>query len=340
MAHGRSTVHLFILLQFLALPISLSIQLFYYCLVGLERWTAIITIRLIPILFPAFVVVLLFLLHSMTVAAVALATLVSSLLTLLPTIPGLYQIGAVKFRLSLLRGAISFGLKAWIGTIVGLTNGRLDQLLMVGLVSSRQLGLYAVAVTVASPTNQIAFSLTSPLLSRVAGGERALVSRALRITLTFVLLVNLLGILITPILLPALFGSSFSSAVIMALILFVAALPLCTTIVLSQAMVADGKPSIPAIAETITLAITIPGLLIFLPPLGGVGAALVSLVAYSANSAFQLRAAHARFSEPISDFIVPRRTDFAWARARLAGVLQSVRLSAVAKIARARSTSS
>ena len=105
-------------------------------------------------------------------------------------------------------------------------------------------------------------------------------------------------------------------------------------------MVADGKPSIPAIAETITLAITIPGLLIFLPPLGGVGAALVSLVAYSANSAFQLRAAHARFSEPISDFIVPRRTDFAWARARLAGVLQSVRLSAVAKIARARSTSS
>jgi O-antigen/teichoic acid export membrane protein len=332
LAQGRHAVHLFILLQFLILPITLLAQLAYYCLVGLERWTAIIMIRLIPILSTALAVIVLFLLGSMTVTAIALVGVVSSMCAILPVLPAIFKIGAFRLRLGLLREAIPFGAKAWIGTVVGLTNGRLDQLLMVTLVSSRQLGLYAIAVTAASPANQIAFSLASPLLSRVASGERHLVSRALRITLMFVLLVNLIGIFVTPVLLPLMFGSSFSAAVPMALILFVAALPLCSTTLLSQAMVADGKPSVPAIAESLTLVITVPGLLVLVPVLGGIGAALVSLIAYGANSAIQLRAARRRFDEPISAFIIPRRTDFTWARARLTAVLTAMLANIAANI--------
>jgi O-antigen/teichoic acid export membrane protein len=321
LAHGRHTVQVFILVQFLVLPIGLMGQLSYYCLVGLERWTALIVVRLLPIVIPAIAIIALFVRGGMTVALVAVVTIASSVAAIVPMIPGLRRMGRPRVHLGLLREAVPFSLRAWVGTIAGLTNGRLDQLLMVSFVSSRQLGLYAVAVTVASPAAQIATSVASPLLTRVAAGDRYLVSRALRTTLALVALVDAVGMLLTWWLLPVIFGGAFSGAVPMAAILLVAALPLCATTVLSVVMVADGRPSIPAIAELMTLGITVPGLVILLPLLGGIGAALVSLGAYSANSAFQLRAARMHFGDPLSAFIVPRRTDATWAYHRLREVL-------------------
>jgi O-antigen/teichoic acid export membrane protein len=317
LAHGRGVVHFFILFEFLLLPFSLLAQVSYYLLVGLERWTAIMFFRLIPALGNAAVIVALFVTHAMTVEAVSIAFIATSVVAVIPALPALRHVGRLRVNFSLLRSAIPFGLKTWVGTIAVLTNGRLDQLLMISLVSSRQLGLYAVAVTTASLSNQIGYSLSSPLLSRVAAGEREIVSRSLRTTLGFVVLINLMVALITPIFLPLVFGSQFGDAVPMALILLVAAVPLCATMVLSPAMVADGRPSIPAIAEGLTLLITIPGLLLVLPSSGGVGAALVSLVAYSANAAFQLRAACVTFGGRTRDFILFKRSDTAWAYGRL-----------------------
>lgn len=324
LAGPHHTVHLFILIEFLLLPLALLGQVLYYLLIGLERWRAVTAFRLIPFVGSALAIVILFLTDSMTVSAVAIATITAAIIGMLPGLPALRSIGRLRVRLSMLRVAVPFGLQTWLGTLAVLTNGRLDQLLMIGLVSPSQLGLYAVAVTVSSLPGQIAYSLGSPLLSRVAAGERQLVGRSLRITLAFAAAVNAAVALITPLALPLLFGSRFKEAIPMALILLVAALPLCATSVLSSAMVADGHPRIPAIAESLTLLITVPGLLLLLPSMGGIGAALVSLVAYSANSALQLRAARANFGGRISDFVLPGRADAVWAWQRARGILAEI----------------
>lgn len=321
LAGRHHIVHIFILIQFLMLPFFLLAQVVYYLLVGLERWTAITAFRLIPAVGAASVIVILFVFNSMTVSAVAIVTLSTSVIAVLPGLPAVRSIGRLQVRPSLLRNAIPFGLQTWLGTLAVLTNGRLDQLLMIGLVAPRQLGLYAVAVTASSLSTQVSYSLSSPLLSRVAAGERQLVARSLRITLSFVIAVNVLLALIIPFVLPLLFGSRFDDAVPMALILLAAAVPLCATSVLSSAMVADGHPKIPATAEGLTLLITIPGLLLLLPSMGGVGAALVSFIAYSANATFQLRAARANFGDSIRDFILPGRSDATWAWHRIKGIL-------------------
>jgi O-antigen/teichoic acid export membrane protein len=321
LAHGRSTIHLFILLQFLTLPLVLLINVMYYAMLGRGRWSAIMVMRIISALGPAATIVVLFVTHLMTVQFVAIATIGFSFASAIPILFGLRGITGVRFRPSLLRAALPFGLKAWIGTLAVLTNGRLDQLLMISLVSSRQLGLYAVAVTVSSISNQVAYSLSSPLLSRVAAGEHELVRRSLRIALALVAIANAAVAAAIPVLLPLLFGTAFRDAVLMAAILLVAALPLCATAVLSSAMTADGHPGVPAIGEALTLLITIPGLLLLLPPLGGVGAALVSLAAYSANAAYQLRAARINFGGTLGSFIFPKHHDAVWAKQRIRSVL-------------------
>jgi len=336
LAHGRHTVYIFILLQFLLLPLSLLGQGLYYMLVGLERWSYITAIRVIASVGPVPVIVVLFVLHAMTVRAVAVATVLTSLLSLIPGLLAVRRVRGFHFRMPMLRVAIPFSLKTWLGTLAVLTNGRIDQLLMIGLTSSRQLGLYAVAVTATSLSNQIVSSLSSPLLARVAGGERHLVRRAVRVTLLLVMIVNACVAVVAPFLIPLLFGSSFSDSVPMMLILLVASLPLCVTLVLTPATVADGNPAVPAIGEGMTLLITIPGLLLVLPSLGGTGAALVSLVAYGFDAVYQLWRARANFGGAYHEYVIPRSADVAWTRNRVADVLTSARIGAVAKIALAR----
>jgi hypothetical protein len=56
------------------------------------------------------------------------------------------------------------------------------------------------------------------------------------------------------------------------------------------------------------------GLAALLRPLGGLGAAIVSLAAYSASFVFQLVMARRRVEAPLSAYLLPSRVDVRWAR--------------------------
>jgi O-antigen/teichoic acid export membrane protein len=324
LAHGRHTVHLFILILFLGLPIGMPLLLMYWWVIGAERWSLVMLARALPILLPAVVVVVLFLLHSMTVAAVATATIAGSFVALLPALRALPSLSQLRFRWTVLRSALSFGLPAWLGTLALLTNGRLDQLLMIALVSPRQLGLYAVAVASTSLTGQITLALGSPMLSRIAGGDRGIVPRAVRTTILLVMVLNVCVALAVPLVIPLVFGSRFSGAVTMSWILLAAALPLATATVLSNCLVGDGLPGVPARGEILTLLITIPGLIVMVPRFGGLGAAWVSLVAYTVDAAYQISRSRRHFGGSLALYVVPRKDDVLWIVRRLLSLFAAV----------------
>jgi O-antigen/teichoic acid export membrane protein len=317
LAHGRSTVHFFILIQFLLLPLSLCGQLMYYALVGLERWSTLMLVRMIPIVGPAIVIIVLYVTHSMTIIAVAAATSIAALIALVPASRVVPRLTTLRIRLPLLRSAFPFSLYTWLGTLAVMTNGRIDQLIMVGVTSSRQLGLYAVAVTATLPATQIISGVGSPLLSRIAAGERHLVRQTLRTTVLIVIALDICVAGVTPFALPFLFGNAFREAIPMALILLVAVVPFSATFVLTSAMVADGHPSVPAIGEAMTLFVTIPGLIVFVPSLGGIGAAAVSLVAYSVDAGYQIRAGRRNFGGHLREYVIPGKDDAIWVWQRL-----------------------
>jgi O-antigen/teichoic acid export membrane protein len=212
-----------------------------------------------------------------------------------------------------------------MGGLAALANTRLDQFVMIALVPARQLGLYAVAVTISSAFGIVSGALAPPLMQRIAAGERELLAQAVRMTVILTLGLNVVVALITPTLLSILYGPQFSGAVPMAFVLLGASVPLAGASVLGSALQADGAPVIPSVGEGIALIITGVGLFLLLGPLQGLGAAIVSLAAYSASFGYQLVMASRRIGAPVAAFVVPHKVDLLWARGRVAGLSARLR---------------
>jgi O-antigen/teichoic acid export membrane protein len=321
LAGGRETVRTFLIVVFLSAPFLLLASLLQSCLSALERWRDVIAMTMVPFLVPCLATVALYIAGDLTVGTAAVATVAGSLLALIPGVRMMLRARPITVRRKLTRAGLRFGLRSWIGGLASIVNLRLDQFLMITFVAPRILGLYAVATTISGVPTLMTGALSPPLMTRIAAGERSLLPQAVRISLASTVLVNAAAAAVTPFALTLLFGRQFSGAVPMALLLLLATIPLSTAGVLSSGLQADGDPVVPTIGEGIALLITVGGLLAVLHRYGGIGAACVSLAAYSASFAFQLFMARRRLGQPISQFIVPTRADLAWAVARIRGVL-------------------
>ena len=326
LAGGRSVVHTYLIVGFLVMPLVLVARLLLNSLSALERWRSVLVTSLTPFTVNCAAVVVLYSLGDLTVATAAAAAIAATLLSIVPGLP-LLGAGRPIFDSTIARAGLGFGLRSWFGGLAQIGNARLDQLLMITFVAPRELGLYAVAVTIAGASGAATGALTPPLMTRIAAGERHLMAQAVRIMVGATVALNALLVLVTPLLLAVLFGSQFSASYPMALILFAAQIPLSGTMVLSSALQADGAPLIPSVAEGIALVITVAGLLVLLRPYGGVGAAIVSLAAYGASFAFQLAMTRRRIGTPIRAFLIPTRADLAWAASRIGGAAGALRVS-------------
>lgn len=320
LAGGRETVRALLIAGLLATPLALAGSLLSASLAALERWRLVVATTVIPFGGTFAATVVLYALGELTVASAGAATIAASLLSL---VPGLALLAGRRpaFRLALARSGIAFGVRSWLGGLAHIANLRLDQFLMITLVAPRELGLYAVATTISTASGLATGALSPPLMTRIAAGEARLIPQAVRIALTATAGLNAVLALIAPTLLALLFGPQFRDAVPMTLLLLVANVPFAGASVLSSALQADGAPLIPSIGEGLALVVTVAGLLALLRPLGGVGAAIVSLAAYGASFLFQLAMARRRAALPLRAFLLPSRADAGWARGVLAGAL-------------------
>lgn len=313
-ADGRQTVETFLIVGFAILPVSLIGQLLIAVTVGMEEWGSVMLSRLIPPVMGLIGVVGLYAAGALTVASAATVTIVSSVAQIAP---GLFVAARRSNRLRvsrrLAKDGLSFGLKAWATQLSSSLNARLDQVMMVRLVPSRELGLYAVGVNAASVAPLFTQALVVPLAVRVARGDAHLVGRALRTALAASAVIAAILAVLVPVALPLLFGPAFSDAVIMTQILLVAGIPGAGSAVLTSSLAAAGRPGPGAAAQVVGLAITIPGLLIALPALGGKGAALVTAVVSSAIFASLLPVGKREFRLPLSELLIPRVRDVRWA---------------------------
>lgn len=180
------------------------------------------------------------------------------------------------------RKLVTYGVRSSGGGIAGFANQWLDQSLLLPLSGARQLGLYAVAVSLAGLTNALTGSVQRVLFSEAAvRDDWSFVSRVVRCTLLVVALGATLGSALAPFLIPALFGAAFRPAVGMSQVLLLAVIPASLNTVLGSGVAAHGRPGISSVAQFVALAVTIAGLLLLVPSLGAMGAAITSLCAYT-----------------------------------------------------------
>lgn len=196
----------------------------------------------------------------------------------------------VKYRVGwdsdLARQMASYGIKTQLSNVVESLNLRLDQLVMSLFLAPASLGLYVVAVNFSGLLNPISHATAIVALPAVARSNRAQVVHQLGILFRGNLLTQLFlggGLIIAlPLLLPLLVGKAYSEAVAPAQVLALGAVFLGMNDVLSEALRGLNRPGVPAVAQAISLALTVVLLYALLPTMGVLGAALTSLIAYAA----------------------------------------------------------
>jgi O-antigen/teichoic acid export membrane protein len=314
LGNGRPVVTTFLQIGLFLMPISVVLQTLAGLAIGESRWGLIIANRVAGSVLPAFAIVALAVIGQLTVATAAAAYLLGALLGALLFLRAVDGMQRLVFDRARTAAAIRFGLRSWLSTVALTANSRLDLVLMAALVSSRELGLYAIAVTSASVTYGLIGAVSTALFPRVAEGDREIAARSSRITMTLVAFVGAALAVISPWLIPFVFGAPFADAVTMFVILQIATVPMAGAFVLSSALSAANNPAATMRAELVALVFAVPSLILFLPDYGGLLAAVVSLVAYVIRLLVQLRPARRAFSASYRSFLLPSPADAVWLR--------------------------
>ncbi len=309
LSDGREPVNELLIVGLALMPVGLLTNLAMNIAHGLSDWRALALVRGLPAVVAFFGVVALFALGKLTVESAAIVTIASGLAPLL-ALGGIFRRAwPPRVELHVIRDGLHFGGRAWVGTLATLANQRLDQLLMIPLVPARELGLYAVAVTISGLATLLTSQVVTVLIPRIAEGQSHLAPRAMRCLLLVVSVAAAVLAAGTLLVLVPVFGPDFAGARPLVLVLLVAVVPLSGLAALGQWLPAVNRPGAPSVGELVSLGITIPGLILLLPTMGAMGAALVSLVAYSTSFAILLVVMSRHLGHRMIDYLIPHRGD-------------------------------
>ena len=236
---------------------------------------------------------------AVTVWNVTVGLLVANACTALMALVAILHKYGVRWTrdLGLLQRIFDYGLRSHVGSVSSILNQRADQMLMAVLITPEQMGWYAVAVNVSSLARLPSGAFATLTFPKVAGAppaeQRRVTGFYSRLNTTASSGTGLVLMLLLPVLVPLVYGDAFTPSIVPAEILVVASIAVAVGQAWAGSLRGLGRPSEPAKAEVISLVVTVAGLALLLGPLGIVGAALTSLVAYLMAATFMyLRLRH------------------------------------------------
>jgi O-antigen/teichoic acid export membrane protein len=191
--------------------------------------------------------------------------------------PRLHQLAASCRRL------VDYGVRAWGNDLLVNLSVQADALLVVGLLSPAQMGLYVVALSLARMLNVFPTAVVNVLLPKVAGrGVEEVMGVTARAVRAGTLLAVVAGVGLVALaepLLRLLYGAEFAGAIPVFRLLAVEAMLGCATSILLQPFLALGRPGVVSLLQGAGLALSVPLLLLLIPAYGVVGAGVALLVA-------------------------------------------------------------
>jgi O-antigen/teichoic acid export membrane protein len=212
----------------------------------------------------------------------------------------------------LARRMLGFGLKAHLARVMTLGNYRLDQWILGAMAGPRHLGYYSVAVSWAEALFFLPTTLAlvqRPDLVRSSGddaGRRAAMVFRAAVVITCVLAVAM--ILLAPFLCVTIFGPEFDPSIGQLRLLALGAFGVVALKLFGNALTAQGRPLLEMRAVALAFALIVGLDVLLIPSLEGTGAAIGSLVGYSAGGLFILVIAKRHLGLSAAD-MVPRPRD-------------------------------
>jgi O-antigen/teichoic acid export membrane protein len=207
----------------------------------------------------------------------------------------------------------AYALKGWGGVSANLVNWRLDQAILPALTHATQLGYYAVAVSLAEIPSMMIGATKNVVFSEAAKrNEPRIAARSTRIVILISVTIDVAVAALAKPIIVILFGHSFLPAVAMARILLVGNVPWIAEVVLAAGLLSSGRPGLRSTGQIIASVVTVGGLIVLVPIMGAIGAAWVSLVAYTINFIITLVMFSSVTKIPYRDSLIPRWADVLW----------------------------
>ncbi len=227
--------------------------------------------------------------HRLTPFNATLAYLVPGVFTSLAM--AVYLFGKFAFTLAdfkrSTRRLVGYGVKIYGSDVLGTFGQQIDQFLVVGLLAAADLGVYTIALQASRVLNIFQTSLGTVLLPKIAGLPThqvvTMVTRVARLTTALTAISGVALIVVMPFLLPGVYGHDFHKAVSISQILVIESVLASATGVLIQTFTATNRPGMATILQMVGLSFAVPLMLLLIPRLGLLGAALALLTSTAAR---------------------------------------------------------
>ncbi len=236
----------------------------------------------------AVAIVVLFFVHGLTPFRVLLIQWPTNGSAWLFLLLACHRAGLVNLRVdpALFRRSLAFGVKAYVAQIFFYLVLRVDQVLVAHYDGYRQLGLYALATTVA----QLLWLLTDPLAGALmphmvrarTGDDRRLSFSTSRLSLSILLLAAIGAWFLAPLVVPVVYGAGFAAATPALRLLLPGVVALGATKSLGSMLVKEGRMLITSVLGLSALGLNIALNIVLLPRIGIRGASIASSAAYAA----------------------------------------------------------
>lgn len=184
------------------------------------------------------------------------------------------------------RELLRYGIPSGLVSVPQVLNLRVDQIIMVWVVTRADLGLYATAAGWSTIGAPVFIGLGQLLVPRLASikqptEQRRVTRRAVLVTFGAAAVLAGIGVPATVALFPLLMGDAVRPVIHVGQLLLVAGCISGIQLVLGEIQRGLGRPRVTLVAELIGLGSTAVTLSILLPRYGLVGAAVASIVSYS-----------------------------------------------------------
>lgn len=195
------------------------------------------------------------------------------------------------FDRSYLRAAAAFGRHVQLAQLLLVLSMRADILVLQALRGADEVGIYSVAITMATLAAFPAMAISAATYPRIASlGEPAeYTARVVRLSVAAAVLAAGVLLPVIPIATPLAFGRGFSSAVAPALALLPGMILYSLQIAVARGRSAQGEPRLLASTLAVSVTTMVALDLALIPSLGTVGAVIASVVSSAAGAAFAVR---------------------------------------------------
>lgn len=240
----------------------------------------------------------------------------ASVVMILGALKPILASGRAKLEPRVYRAMLRYGSRAQIGTIFQTAIARLDVILLQFFRPLSQVGYYVVAQTIAELMLQLtgAFSASvMPLMSEYEGDESQAVTSADSVRHHGILAgaATIANVFFGTGVILLLYGSRYDAAVVPMLVLLPGVWFAGMGGVIQGDLSGRGRPGLSSQLAGLAAVVTVVLNLALIPPLGVLGAALASVVAYTTYGVASLIALHRISGITIRRLLVPTRADFA-----------------------------